>query len=50
MLAEEISKQACIDSVVWLLVFILTQIYNEKKQAEQEKRQNVQLEEKGSTR
>ena len=34
MLAEEISKHPSIDSGVWLLVFMLTKIYNDKKQAD----------------
>ena len=33
LLAEEISKQPIIASVVWLLVFTLVEIYNEKEQA-----------------
>ena len=41
LLAEEISKQPCIDAVMWLLLFTLLQIYNEKEQAEQGKIQNV---------
>ena len=45
-LAEEISKQPSIDSVVWLLVVTLMKIYNEKEQAEQGKLQNVKFEEK----
>ena len=36
-LAEEISKQPSIDSVVELLALTLTKIYNEKEQAEQRK-------------
>ena len=42
-LAEEISKQPHIDSVMWLLVIILRKIYNEKEQAEQGKLQNVRF-------
>jgi hypothetical protein len=33
-LAELISKQPSIDSVLWLLVFTLMKIYNENEQAE----------------
>ena len=33
-LAEEISKQPSIDSVLWLLIVTLVKIYNEKEQAE----------------
>ena len=36
-LAEEISRQPSIDSVMWLLVVTLMQIYNEEEQAEKEK-------------
>jgi len=46
-LAEKISEQPSIDSVVWLLMFTLMKIYNEKEQAGQGKIQNVQLEGKG---
>ena len=49
-MAEEISKQPSIDSVVCLLVFTFMQIYNEKEQAEQGRIQNVQFEKKGGTR
>ena len=45
-LAEEISKQPSIDSVMWLLVLTLIEIYKEKEQAEQGKI----FEEKRSTR
>ena len=38
LLAEEISKQLNIDSVVWLLLVILIEICNKKEQ------QNVQFE------
>ena len=34
LLAEEISKQCSIDSVMWLLVLTLMKIYNEKEQVE----------------
>ena len=34
--AKEISKQPGIDSVVWLLVVTLIEIYHEKEQAKQE--------------
>ena len=37
LLAEEISEQPSIDSVMWLLVVTLMKIYHEKEQAEQEK-------------
>ena len=47
-LAEEISKQPSIDSVVWLLVLALMKIYNEKEQVQKVKIQNVQSEEKNS--
>ena len=33
----EISKQPSVDSVMYLLVFVLIKIYNEKEQAEQGK-------------
>ena len=36
-LAEKISKQSSIVCIVWLLVATLTQIYNEKEQADQVK-------------
>ena len=36
-LAEEISKQPSIDSVMWLLVITIVQFYYEKKQAKQGK-------------
>lgn len=49
-LAEEISRQSNIDSVLWLLVITFMQIYNEKEQAEQRKTQNLQFEEKRSTK
>lgn len=45
-LAEEISKQSGIDSVMWLLVVSLMKIYNEREQAEQGKIQKVQFKEK----
>ncbi|KAL6034459.1 hypothetical protein STEG23_019827 [Scotinomys teguina] len=48
-LAKEISKQSSIDSVMWLLVFILRKMYNEKEQGEEGKIQNVQIEEKRDT-
>lgn len=41
MLAEVISKQHSIESVMWLLVFTFMKIYNKKEQTEQEKIQNV---------
>ena len=34
LLAEEISKQSSIDSVMWLLVLTMMKIYNEKEQVE----------------
>ena len=49
VLSKEISGCSGIDLVMWLLVVTLTQIYNEKKQAEQEKLQNVFSEEKRNT-
>ena len=49
-LAEEISRQPSIDSVMWLLVVTLMQIYNDKEQAEQGKIQNVPIEKKRSNR
>lgn len=45
----EISKQVCIDSVMWLLVIILMQINYEKENAGQREIQNVLFEEKKST-
>jgi hypothetical protein len=50
VLAQEISKQPSIDSRIWLLMFTLMKIYNEKEQADRGKLQNVQFEEKGGTR
>ena len=47
-LAGDFSKQSSIDCVPWLLMASFTQIYSEKEQAEQEKIQNVQFEEKKS--
>ena len=43
-LAEAISIQPKIDSVMWLLVITLMQIYDEKEQSGQRETQNVQLE------
>jgi hypothetical protein len=34
VLAKDISRQISFDCVVWLLVYPLMQIYNEKEQAE----------------
>ena len=48
-LAEEISKQCRIHSVLGLLVFMLIKISNEKEQVEQSKLQNVSFKEKKST-
>ena len=45
-MAEEISREPKIDSVVWLLLFIL--IKNGKKQSEEGKTENVKFEEKRS--
>ena len=45
-LVEEISKQPSIDSDLCLLLVTLMHIYNEKKQVEQRKTQNVHFEEK----
>lgn len=45
-LAEEISTQPSIDCATWLLLITLMKIYEGKEQAEQEKVQNVQSEEK----
>jgi hypothetical protein len=45
-LAGEISKQTNIDYIMWLIMFTLTKIYNEKKQVEQGKIQNFQFKEK----
>ena len=49
-LAEEISKQPSIDSVMWLLVLTLMKIYNEKEKAEQGKIANVRSEDNRGTR
>jgi hypothetical protein len=49
-LAEEISKQPSIDFVLWLLVFTLMKINNEKEPAEQRKIQNVQIKDKMGTK
>ena len=39
------------NSVIWLLLLTLMQIYNEKEQTEQEKKiQNIYIEEKEGTR
>lgn len=38
MILAEIPSQSSIDSIMWLLVVTLMQIYNENKQTEQEKR------------
>ena len=43
MTLAEISRQPNIDSVLWLLVVTLMQIYNEKEQAEHGKMQNVEF-------
>lgn len=43
--AEEIPKESSIDSVIWLLAFMLIMIYNEKEQAKQVKIQSVETEE-----
>ena len=45
-LAEKILKQPGIDTVVWLLVIILTQFYNVKEQNGQREIQNQQFEKK----
>ena len=45
-LAEEISKQPTIDSIVCLLMVTLMKIYNENEQTKQSKLQNVNFEEK----
>lgn len=45
-LVEEISRQPYIDSITWLLVSILTQVYGEKEQARQKEISNTQFEEK----
>lgn len=37
VLAEEISRQSRVDSIVWLVVVTLIQIYDEKEQAHQGK-------------
>ena len=41
-LAKEMSKQPSNDSVMWLLVFTLMQIYNETEQSEQGKSQSIE--------
>ena len=43
-MAKEISKQPSNDSVVWLLTFTLTNMYNKEEQTKQGKIQNVQYE------
>ena len=50
LLAEEISKQPSIDSIVCLLAITLMKISNEKEQAEKVKLQNVKIKEKRSTK
>ena len=51
VLTEETSREPSIDPDVLLLaVCLMHTIYNEKEQAEQEKIQNVQFEEKESAR
>lgn len=47
-LAEEISRQPNIMYAMWLLVFTLWQICNEREQPEQGKVQSVQFEKKGA--
>lgn len=49
-LARENSSHPTTYCVVWLLDVILMNIYNDKKQAGQRKIQNVQFEEKMSTK
>jgi hypothetical protein len=49
-LAQEVSKEPRINSVLWLLVFTLMIIYHEEDQADQVKIQNVQVEEKRGTK
>ena len=43
-LAEEISRQPSDDSVLWLLVLTLMEIYDEKEQDEQGQTQNGEFE------
>ena len=50
LLAEEISKQPSIDSVMWFLVVTLMKIYNKKEQVQQSKSQNENFEAEMSTR
>ena len=49
-LAEDISRQPSIDSVMWLLVITLMQTNHEKETAGQRETQNDIFEEKRSTR
>lgn len=49
-MTEEISKHPSTDSVVWLFVVILMKIYDENKQIEKDKLQNLKLKEKGNMR
>lgn len=48
--AEEISRKASINCVVWLLVTVLKHVRNEEEQVMQGKVENIQFEEKGSTK
>ena len=48
LLAKEISRQPSLDSVVWLLLVTLTQIYNKKEQGELEKYKMYNLRRKGA--
>lgn len=50
MAVEDTSKQPSIDYIAWLLVATLKQIYNEMEPDEQGKIENIQFENKGSTR
>lgn len=50
VLAEEVSRQSSIDCVIEQVVVVLMQVYDGKEQGEQGKMQNVQVEEKRSTR
>ena len=47
-LAERFFRQPSTDCVAWLLVATLIQIYSEKEQVEQGKRQGVQFEDKAA--
>jgi hypothetical protein len=50
LLTEGISRQSSINSVTWLDMITLTEIYKQKEQIGQKEIQNVQFEEKRGRR